>query len=424
MLSSLSLVVNNPIIKKLLSSSLWNAIANVLVKVNFLILTLLCSHVLSVDDFGRFALILSTIMSFQIFASMGLSTTASKFVSTTIGTKNEEETLSSISLSLIVFTLFTSIILFLSSDYLSSEFLNDITLSYYIKVSILALVFSALKSLLTGSLQGANKFKVTSKCNMLSLIISVPIFAFMLYEYGLLGSVIGLVVIEFSAAILLLHKAILNKCVCFKFNRVTRKSLNKILAFTLPISVSGMLIMPINWFLLKEISVNYSYLEVGVVNILNQWQAILVFLPLSVGTVMLPMFSKSRNTKSIYAKTASYIFLFSAIIGAIFAVSSKKILSVYGSEYSSVLNVTLSCVFFMCIVIIPINNQVVNYTLTLNKPKFLMYSNILWCVLTISLFECFLGKFDVLTLYYLVRFLSYFSSTFLMYYLLNRAREM
>ncbi|WP_219583235.1 hypothetical protein, partial [Vibrio parahaemolyticus] len=84
--------------------------------------------------------------------------------------------------------------------------------------------------------------------------------------------------------------------------------------FTLPISLSGMLIMPVNWYLLKEVAVNYSYLEVGAINVLNQWQAVLVFIPLSIGTVMMPMMTNANEQKNTYIRMTKIIFLFSFVV--------------------------------------------------------------------------------------------------------------
>ncbi|TOD74632.1 oligosaccharide flippase family protein, partial [Vibrio parahaemolyticus] len=258
---------------KLLRSSLWNATANFLVKINFLVLTFFCSQVFAIDDFGRFAIVLSTLMSFQIFASMGLATAAAKFSALYRDTDRVVPMLSSVTLLLLFFSCVSALFLYFLGEYISKEILKDESLKVYLEISSVTLLFAALKSLFTGLLQGIGEYRTISSSNLKSVLITIPVFFILAYFFGLIGAVIGLLFIELTFALSLLIKSINRQCFYFRFFLIKKINICEVLKFTLPISLSGMLIMPVNWYLLKEVAVNYSYLEVGAINVLNQWQA-------------------------------------------------------------------------------------------------------------------------------------------------------
>jgi O-antigen/teichoic acid export membrane protein len=411
--------VSDSLIHKVLKSGAWNAFANAIIKFNLLILTFLSSVVLDGNDFGRFALILSTLMSFQIFASLGLTTTAAKFVSLHINSDEEKNRiLPAIFLVLSFFSIVSCSVLFFYSEEISIVALEDPTLSPLIKIISIGLFFASLKSVLTGTLQGAMKFRKITKCNLLSLFISIPIYISLLLGFSLTGAIVGLVLIEFTFALFLLLSAIKEKCVSFNFFNVEIHSINEVLLFTLPISLSGMLVMPVNWYLLKEISINYGYLEVGLLNILNQWQAILVFLPLSLGTVMLPQLAKNKNKKESYFKIAKLAIIFSLITSSMFFILGEKIIYHYNSQYSSYLSLTMMVAFLLTLILLPLNNLLVNYSLSLGKPLVLTFSNLVWCIITLFLFTRYIGATDVLSLVFYVRFIAYLCSSIVIVILL------
>lgn len=399
---------------KLLRSSLWNATANFLVKINFLVLTFFCSQVFAIDDFGRFAIVLSTLMSFQIFASMGLATAAAKFSALYRDTDRVVPMLSSVTLLLLFFSCVSALFLYFLGEYISKEILKDESLKVYLEISSVTLLFAALKSLFTGLLQGIGEYRTISSSNLKSVLITIPVFFILAYFFGLIGAVIGLLFIELTFALSLLIKSINRQCFYFRFFLIKKINICEVLKFTLPISLSGMLIMPVNWYLLKEVAVNYSYLEVGAINVLNQWQAVLVFIPLSIGTVMMPMMTNANEQKNTYIRMTKIIFLFSFVVVFFYSLAIDWIISLYGSDYNTLISPELISMFALCVIIVPLNNQVLNYVLSIGKPNVLMVANIFWCVLTVALFESLIIQDGILTKYFFVRFISYFVSTALM----------
>ncbi|WP_219588206.1 hypothetical protein, partial [Vibrio parahaemolyticus] len=82
--------------------------------------------------------------------------------------------------------------------------------------------------------------------------------------------------------------------------------------------------------------------------------------------------------------------------------------------YNTLISPELISMFALCVIIVPLNNQVLNYVLSIGKPNVLMVANIFWCVLTVALFESLIIQDGILTKYFFVRFISYFVSTALM----------
>ena len=162
--------MNNNIISRLNKQSYGNLLLNIFLKTSSLLILWISSYYLSVDDFGRLALIQASLVSFQIFASMGLSTTAAKLLSDDFNKGNVNKVFLSIIISWAIFSFPTTLILYFNSKYMSLYLFQDISYSYLIKMTSIIVLVSSLKTVCIGMLNGIEKAAVFPR---MALIVNI-----------------------------------------------------------------------------------------------------------------------------------------------------------------------------------------------------------------------------------------------------------
>lgn len=388
--------MNNSIISRLKKQSYGNLLLNIFLKTSSILILWISSHYLSVDDFGRIALIQTSLVSFQIFASMGLSTTASKLLSDDFNKEIINKVFVSIIISWAVFSLPTSLVLYFSSESMSMYLFQDASYSYLIKFTSIIVLVSSLKTVCIGILNGIEKATVFPRMALIANIATVIFGFYFIKIIGLVGSVYTLLFLEGLLLIGTIYFIIREIVVKIDTSEdiFDLAEVKKVLRFTIPISISGILIMPANWVAMREISVSYTLADVGLINILNQWLALLIFIPVSVGTAIMPILTREKEKFKIAYMVIKKVSLLVFLVSIPILIYPEFFLAMYNDAYVNESTSIYVILLVSLAVVLSISNIINNLIVSMGRAKELLKSNLIWLIIFSLMFTFMFSKVD------------------------------
>lgn len=377
--------MNQSLTKRIANQSLWNLIANILTKFSAVFVLWIAARNLEADVFGKLTLIQSTLVAFQVFSSMGLGTTASKFAALSESMSNSRPVQAAILSAWSLFSVPVLILMLLFSDWIATFLLFDEKYMLYIQCISFAIFFSSLKTVISGYIIGLEKPIVLTKAGIISVIISLPLTYWLIITYGLMGGVVSILALEMINVVLILFFGFSVMKGSGKLKYKITKTI-EVVKFTLPISLSGMLIMPVNWYLLREISLRYSFVDVGLVNILNQWQGLLIFIPVSIATGIMPILTKESKKDKVFNLTLKMVLIFTLTLGAFVTLVSPYIISTYNEIYIEFPIAIYCSIMMVCACIMVVSNLFNNLMISISEPNVLLKGNVIWAVVFVGIF--------------------------------------
>lgn len=295
--------------------------------------------------FGELGIIQSTIGMFGTFAGLGLGLTATKHVAE-FRYKDPRRAGHIIALSSLIAlasSALACVAAFLSSNWLAIHALKAQHLSGTLRLSSLMLFFLAVAGAQTGVLGGFEAFRSIATVNLVGGLGSFPILVAGVHWFGLTGAVGGLICSQ--AAYCVLNQIAIRKQARLSgvpiHTRGCGEEWSVIWRFSLPAMLSSAIVGPINWAC-SIILVNRptGYAEMGVFSVANQWRLAVLFVPITIGAIVLPLLSslRAQNEHMLYQQVLKINVLFNGSITFLMvipvAVLSPYIMTAYGSSFT------------------------------------------------------------------------------------------
>lgn len=299
------------------------------------ILYIFLARLLGPEDFGIYGIVIGLVSVLDRVLLSGVQQTVSKFVS-------EKERLANMFknkfLKLIfLFSFFISIIYFLVSKQLALV-LNDVTLTKYIQLSALILIFYSLYGVLQGYLNGLRLFKKQAIIRVFYILIKVIlVLIFVLLGFGVMGAVVGFILATFVSFVV-------NWFIVgfkggggeFPFKRVIVFS-SSIMGFTLVAT----LLMYIGLFFVKALSpLEVANLYSGYFTAANSIAEIPYFVLMSFSVALFPVVSKLtfendlKRVRKYILRSVRYSLIILIFITVVISSTSNEIISLlYSSKY-------------------------------------------------------------------------------------------
>ncbi len=365
---------------------------------------ILARYILDKEGYGQYGMVKSTINMFMIVGSAGMGMMATKYIAE-YKSQNKER-IPSIYMLTVAFSLGLAVVIglivFFLARILSIDVLDTPDLVPSIKIGALALVFIVFNYAQEGTLSGFEDFKakavngfVMHSLQALAIIGGAYWGAHFLND-GVLGAVLG-----FTVAYVLL--IVLDQ---FSINRnfrvlglapslrsIDKKDIKLLFTFTLPATVSSLLAVPGFWLirtLLKNATGSFE--DLADYDVADQWRNLVLFIPVMVGQVALPIMSGIEHTdkKKFWRVLNVNLSLNVSItlVGAlVVTLLSGFILSFYGEKYTNTMPMILlsgACVF------IAASNLFGVAITSLSRMWQWCGFNILWATVMVSLTVVFL----------------------------------
>lgn len=322
--------------KHFFTSVFWNILGNIIYRGGVIVGNIFVARELGEIGFGLVTLLISIVTAVVVFIDMGISSATAKF--TAEYSAKDRNDLSYFLICLCISVFFTSMIITLAFAFLfdSSLLLMEKNDKSFLLICFLPFLISLI-SVLSALLVGREKFKNLALVNIFfgilipfSLVIMSKLYGFEGYVYAYFASSLLFVIclILMSVYEFKDFEFIWNKS---KIKKIAKQYIN----FCIPLLILGFLGPPVylycNTLLVSQVN---GLIELAILGVALQVQAVIVFLSGSLALVLIPKVSREvAQTKNlIYKKEISYTFAFTAIPALIVLLFAKQILDLYGID--------------------------------------------------------------------------------------------
>jgi len=274
----------------------WSLAGAVVSRGFLLAASVVCARFLGKEGFGALGMIQSTAGMFGIFAGLGLGLTATKYVAE-FRRQDPEKAGRILALSAsaaFVFGCVITVLLILLAPFLAGKVLATTQLAGPLAVGSGLVFFGAMNGAQTGALAGLEAFKTIARVNVLSGVASFPLIVLGVWRGGLNGAVWG------SVAALAINWALNNRAlrrecatanISYQFSSCHRE-LSTLHRFSLPAFLASIVAGPAIWvcnaLLVRQ---HEGYAELGIYTAADKWRLLILFVPTSVFTMVLPVLS-------------------------------------------------------------------------------------------------------------------------------------
>lgn len=361
-----------------------------MILVNFFatINSILIARILGPEKLGILSIIQYLGGLIIIFSSLNLPVTITTFVAEyrvtnknkigkTIGTLFLISTISS-------FVLISSIIL--SSGFISN-FYDEPSIRYLIKIYALTIFFTVFSNLCISILAGFQEMKSVSKLNVILAVTNIPITFMLVYYLNILGAILSLIInsiVSFLITSVLVFNLLNIEEIKVDFS-FDKELLKKIISFSLPLFISGVAYTAFQWFGPTILSMEGNFKDVGSYKVALAIYNLILFIPNAIQYNLMPAVSNLSSSKpeslSLFVSNALKIIMLLVlpVILAANLVSRELILILFGNAYIDSISATYILVisgFF-----VSIYSSMGTVLMGIKKTKTLMYFDIAFCLL-------------------------------------------
>jgi O-antigen/teichoic acid export membrane protein len=347
--------INSPLRARLARGALWSVIDTGFTRGSALVISIVVARTVGREHFGQFGIVQNTIGLFGLFAGLGMSVTATKYVAE-LRHSEPSRTGRILGLSTLlaaVSSIVICAILVATAPWLARTTLASTEVGSLLRVGCGLLFFCVLNGAVCGALYGFEAFKSVAIVDVVAAIVGFGVVIVAVLIDGVRGAILGLVVgdaMQFLGYTFFLRRELQNHGLSIVYKGCFTEW--PVLArFSLPALLGAAMTGPANW-ICSAIVVNQpaGYAQMGLFNAANQWRAAIMLLPLTLSAPFLPvlssLFHKERRKYSKVLLTGTAVNTSLALVGAtgvfLFA---HLIMASYGRGFVSGTPVLICLVF-------------------------------------------------------------------------------
>lgn len=380
--------------KRLVDGFIWSIGGAVASRAFTLAASIVVSRNIGAEGFGELGILNSTVNMLGEMAGLGIGLAATKFLSQYRESDPDKASriLSLNAVVIIVMALIMSLLLYFYSNNIATYLFSNVKLGTLLEIASITLFFSALNGGILGALTGFEAFRYIAKLNLIVGAISFFLQFALVMHLGLKGVVYALLISQMIGTAIGLYYLHINMRagnICFTTDNLSGE-VHKMFMFNLPALMAAMMVVPVNWGVnVLLVNQENGFAQMGFFNAANQWKMALLFIPVALGNVVLPILSSIAGNADAtgYKKIFYYNVLINACISLFMVLGvvlfSDLIMSFYGTEFekqSMVLNVLIVVAGLMAV-----NNVIGHAISSLGKMWTGFAFNILWaCVMIVS----------------------------------------
>ncbi len=338
-------IKGSDVCRRMLQGLFWTCSGTAIAKFITLIAGILCAHILTKEEFGEFGIIKSTINMLVVFGTSGLGVTATRYISE--HKKHNQKTIFQVYKFTNYLGLFTGLICcfltFLLANNIATYLLHQPSLTSSLQIGCILLFLSIINGIQNGVLTGFEDFKAIAISAFIGSIFETLLMLLGAYYYATNGAILGFG-IGFLAMIitnkLYIQKHINQKEIkYFKFKELWNHDFWLLLRFSLPATLSSIMIAPTFWIIRSMLVRSDGFKELAIFEAADQWKIAILFIPTAVSQIALPLFSSMQKEKTKFQKTLylniSIVTFTSVVLTLTIFGGSKYIMGLYGNSYDN-----------------------------------------------------------------------------------------
>jgi O-antigen/teichoic acid export membrane protein len=334
----------SPLSIRLARGLFWSLAGAVIARGMGVVSSIIVARLLGITAFGEFAMIQGTVWMVGNFAGLGLGITATKYVAE-LREPHPARCGRIIGLTVLVAIaggLLAGAALILFGPWMATHTLAAPKLGPLLQAGSLLVLFNTLQGVYSGALAGFEAFKRVAQVNWAGALLGTPALVAGALAGGLPGAVWGNV-IQTALCCAIGHWALAREAA----NRGIKVSYSVDLddapilwRFSLPAFLSSILIGVANWICSTYLAnQNDGYKEVALTNAAGQWRNFLIFLPLTMTSVLVPIFSSLYHAgnraefRKLLRRNLAIVACICVVLSAPLALLARVIMGCYGPGF-------------------------------------------------------------------------------------------
>lgn len=353
--------------ERLVRLTVVNGVGTIVARGCALLAAILVARSLGKANFGRIGIVQSTVAAVQVFGSLGLGMTATKF----IAQYRLTDRLRAGRIHAVVRVaggisgVVAAGLLFFGARWLARVTLSDEAMAPLLQVAAPSLFFATLNGVQLGALAGLSDFRTIAVVNAVVGAVTLPAYLIGAKLGGTTGVVAATSVVAATGWLLsgVLLRARFRSAGISPCRGGWGAEIGIVPRFALPALLQNAMVAPVLWAA-AALLVNQprGYEEMGILNAANQWFTVILFLPMIAAQVLLPLLSEI-GAKDEAGQTARLLRQAVAINAAVVIPVTAAILlcgpfimAAYGKGFSGglgafaalVLSAALSAIMIPC----------------------------------------------------------------------------
>lgn len=335
---------------KLARSVGWTMASAIALRGGPILVSMILARNLGGQEFGRWAIVYQTVVSFSLFANLGLAITATKHVAQhrSVDSCRASRGVSLILAAALITSLAAGILMGGGGQWLFADALHSSDLGGQVVFIAVALGCMNLSSTLAGILTGLESFRNAALVNLVHAVVSIPLFWAVSRAFGLPG-----VLMTFAATSLLacglnaafVCKGLEGAGIRLSWAKIWQER-DALLHFAAPAALSSGIFAIAQWlpqaFLMQTPT---GPVDMAAFAVADQFRMLVTFVPTIVGTTLLPVLTRSLAQRDAATQRTVLGINFLTCLGAGLAIATpmillaEPILGVYGSSFPRQANV-------------------------------------------------------------------------------------
>ncbi len=265
---SIRALSGSPIAKRLLTTTLWSAVGDLMSKGAMLLSLVLAARILGKGAYGEFGLVRSTISTFATFGGVGLGLTANKFVARF---RDADKPYSGqiIGSSYVLAASFGGLIglaVFASAGYLVRVMLDAPQLEGALRIAAFLLFLGSINGAQLGILQGLEAYRRLAVGAAVQGTAALVFIVLGSWYFGLDGALAGLLIYTLGGAVI--FQGLIYRETRQQGIRISYHSLDKIWpifwSFSVPAALMGIAVAPFKWLAEVTLAKHSGFQNLGV----------------------------------------------------------------------------------------------------------------------------------------------------------------
>jgi O-antigen/teichoic acid export membrane protein len=395
---------SNSLLSRLLRGAMWSIGGAVLARGLGLVGSIAAARILGAHSFGELGMIQNTTGMFGSFAGLGLGLTATKHVAE-FRKSDPARTGRIIGLSYLIACLsglVAAIVLLLLAPWLAQKVLAAPQLERVLRMSVGLVLLGAITGVQAGVLAGFEAFRMMAKMSGLAGVVSFPLFLAAVWWGALEGAVLGL-----GGALLitsLLNHRVIRRTAAAHGVKISclgaRRELSLLGSFSFFVLLGSLMGIPINW-VCNSILVHQplGYEQMGIFNAANQWRIVILFVPGTIGGVVLPMMANLHGERAeiSFQRLLRYSVLLNAAVASLIALPlvlfTSRVLQFYGTDFRS--GHLAFVLLTLAAVILAVNNGISRVMTSVGAVRVDTWFHVIWGAIFLATSWLLVPRFGV-----------------------------
>jgi O-antigen/teichoic acid export membrane protein len=330
---------------RLLSGVFWTMVMSCVVQGSTFLASIATARLLGYESFGKFAMIQSMIITVANFAGIGLSPTATKFVSE-LRCQSPDRTgriLGLCSVTTLVTGIVFAISLILLAPWLARDLLQAGELATQIRIGAIYVLLYAMNAYQIGALSGFEAFARIARISAVQGPLILTLTIVLIWPLGLNGAVLAMVV-SMIASWILYQRALHAECkrysIRIKYYRLYQEA-STLTQVAIPAAISGLVggfaVMGANVMLVRQPS---GFTQMAIFNAANCFRMFVVLVPGMVTRVSAPILCNLGAARDMtqYRRTfwicLGCNLVLSTSVALVLFLGAYPLLRLFGKEFS------------------------------------------------------------------------------------------